>query len=105
MDSFVASAASVAGRSEVPRQLLEPMPRQLELVEEVNERERRRQRELAGQLVAPVEAVFDLLEQSSDNSPERPGHRKGASIPGVVVWFKADRSLGLTLSLPLARPR
>jgi hypothetical protein len=63
MDSFVASAASVAGRSEVPRQLLEPMPRQLELVEEVIERERRLQRELAGQLVAPVEAVFDLLEQ------------------------------------------
>jgi hypothetical protein len=62
MDSFVASA-SVAGRSEVPRQLLEPMPRQLELVEEVIESERRLQRELAGQLVAPVEAVFDLLEQ------------------------------------------
>jgi hypothetical protein len=40
------------------------MPRQLELVEEVIERERRLQRELAGQLIAPVEAVFDLLEQS-----------------------------------------
>jgi hypothetical protein len=63
MDSLVASAASVAGRYEVPRQLLEPMPRQLELVEEVIERERRLQRELAGQRVAPVEAVFDLLEQ------------------------------------------
>jgi hypothetical protein len=39
------------------------MPRQLGLVEEVIERELRLQRELAGQLVAPVEAVFDLLEQ------------------------------------------
>jgi hypothetical protein len=56
MDSFIASAASVAGRSEVPRQLLEPMPRRLELIEEVIERERRLQRELAGQLVAHVES-------------------------------------------------
>jgi hypothetical protein len=47
--------ASVAAGSEVPRQLLEPMPRQPELAEEVIERERRLQRELAGQLVAPVE--------------------------------------------------
>jgi hypothetical protein len=64
MDSLVASAASLAGRSEVPRQLLEPMQRQLELVQEVIERERRLQRELTGRLVAPVDAVFDLLEES-----------------------------------------
>jgi hypothetical protein len=64
MDSLVASAASVAGRSELPRQLLEPMQRQLELVQEVIERERRLQRELTGRLVAPVDAVFDLLEES-----------------------------------------
>jgi hypothetical protein len=64
MDSLVASAASVAGRSELPGQLLEPMQRQLELVQEVIERERRLQRELTGRLVAPVDAVFDLLEES-----------------------------------------
>jgi hypothetical protein len=64
MDSVVASAASVAGRSELPRQLLEPMQRQLELVQEVIERERRLQSELVGHLVAPVDAVFDLLEES-----------------------------------------
>ena len=64
MDSVLAAAASVAGRSEVPRQLLEPMQRQLELVQELIERERRLQRELAGLLVAPVDAVFDLLEES-----------------------------------------
>jgi hypothetical protein len=63
MDSFVASAASFAGRSEFPRQLLEPMQRPLGLVEEVIQRELRLQRELVGQVVAPVEAVFDLLEQ------------------------------------------
>jgi hypothetical protein len=64
MDSLVASAASVAGRAELPKQLIEPMRRQLELLQEVIEREQRLQRELVGQLVAPVDAVFDLLEES-----------------------------------------
>ena len=64
MDSVVASATSVAGRADLPRQLVEPMQRQLELVQEVIERERRLQRELTGRLVAPVDAVFDLLEES-----------------------------------------
>ena len=64
MDAVVASAASVGGRAELPRQLLEPMQRQLELVQEVIERERRLQKELAGRVFAPVDALFDLLEQS-----------------------------------------
>ena len=64
MDSVVASAVSVGGRTELPRQLLEPMQRQLELVQEVIERERRLQKQLAGQLLAPVDAVFDLLQES-----------------------------------------
>jgi hypothetical protein len=65
MESVVASAGSVAGRAELPRQLLEPMERQLELVQEVIERERRLQREVIGRIVAPVDAVFDLLEESA----------------------------------------
>ena len=64
MDSMVSSAASVAGRSELPRQLLEPMQRQLELVQEIIERERRLQRELTGRVLAPLDAVFDLLEET-----------------------------------------
>jgi hypothetical protein len=64
MDSVVDSAASVAGRAELPRQLIEPMQRQLELVQEVVERERALQREVVGRLVAPMDAVFDLLEES-----------------------------------------
>jgi len=66
MDSVVASAASVGGRADPPRQLVEPMQRQLELFQEVIERERRLQRELTGRLVAPVDAVFDLLEESGN---------------------------------------
>lgn len=62
MDSVVASAASTAGGA-VPRPLLEAMQRQADLVQELIERERNRQKQLAAGLVAPVDAVFDLLEQ------------------------------------------
>ena len=64
MDSLVASAASVGSRAEIPRQLLEPMQKQVELLQDVVERERRIQRQLAGRVLAPVDAIFDLVEQS-----------------------------------------
>ena len=63
MESLAASATSVGGEA-IPRQLLEPMQRQLELMQELIERERRMQRQLAAQLFAPADAVFDLLEES-----------------------------------------
>jgi hypothetical protein len=56
--------ASLSNRTELPRQLLEPMQRQLELVQEIVERERALQREVASRLLAPVDAVFDLLAES-----------------------------------------
>lgn len=65
MESLVSSAASVAGHAELPRQLVEPMQRQLELLQQVVERERRLQREVAGRLAAPFDAVFDLLAESA----------------------------------------
>jgi hypothetical protein len=64
MDSVVASAAAVGGRADISRQLGEAMQRQLDLVQEVIERERRLQKQVAGHLLAPVDAVFDLLEES-----------------------------------------
>lgn len=64
MDSVVASATSVGGATGIPRQLLEPMQRQLELVQQLIERQQRMQKELAGRLLAPADAIFDLLEQS-----------------------------------------
>ena len=66
MQSMLSSAASLAGRAEVPAQLLKPMERQLELVQEIVERERRLQREVLTRAFAPFDAVFDLLEQSAD---------------------------------------
>lgn len=62
MNSLMSSATG--GRVELPRQLVEPMQRQLELLQEVVERERNLQRQIASRLLAPADAVFDLLEQS-----------------------------------------
>ena len=64
-DAIVASAASVTGHaSDLPRQLLEQSQRQLELVERIVERERRWQRDFADRMLAPLDATFDLFEQS-----------------------------------------
>jgi hypothetical protein len=64
MDAVIASASSAAGRRDLPGELLGSMQRQLELLQEVVDRERRLQGELAGRLLGPVDAVFDLLEQT-----------------------------------------
>jgi hypothetical protein len=64
MHSVVNAAGSVTARSEIPRQMLQPMQRQLELVQDLIDRERRLQKELTSRLVAPVDAIFDMLEQS-----------------------------------------
>ena len=64
MDSVVASASSVGSATGIPRQLLDPMQRQLELVQELIEREQRLQKQLTGRVFAPFDAIFDLLEQS-----------------------------------------
>lgn len=64
MDAMVHAVESVAGRPEVPRQIVEPMQRQLELVQDLLERERRLQAEVAERLLAPTNLAFDLLAQS-----------------------------------------
>src|SRR3954471_10304695 len=51
-------------QSAIPKQLLGPLQRQADLLQDVLERERRLQRELLGRAFAPFDAVFDLLEQS-----------------------------------------
>jgi hypothetical protein len=63
--AVIDTAASLAGRSDLPQRVLEPLERQLALVQEAIERERALQKEIVGRLVAPVDAVFDLLEQSA----------------------------------------
>ena len=51
--------------SVIPKQLLAPLKRQTELIQDVLERERKLQREVLGYVFAPLDAVFDLLEQSA----------------------------------------
>lgn len=60
MQAVLAAAASATGRAELPRHLLAPLQKQAELVQEVLERER----DLMTRAFAPVDAVFDVLEQS-----------------------------------------
>jgi hypothetical protein len=66
MDSVVTSAASAAGRPELPRELLGAMQSQLALMQRVVDRERLAGSELTARILAPVDAVFDLLEESGE---------------------------------------
>lgn len=64
-ETVVASAASVAERRELPRDLLRVVRDQAALVQGVLEREQTLQRLIGSRVIEPVEAGFDLLEQSA----------------------------------------
>ena len=64
MESVISSASSAAGRGDLPRDLLNATQRQIEMVQEMFERERRLQAEVTGRVLAPIDAVFDLLEET-----------------------------------------
>ncbi len=63
VESLLGSAASVP-RSELAREVLRASQRQVELVQEAIERERALQGDLAGRLFGPLDALFDLLEET-----------------------------------------
>jgi hypothetical protein len=65
MESVISSAAAAAGRSDLPRDLLRASQRQLELLQEIVDSERRLQGNVIEGLLAPAQAVFDLLRDSS----------------------------------------
>ncbi len=64
MDGVISSAASRAGSTSLPRDVLRATQRQLELVQELVDRERGVQGEIASRVVAPIDAIFDLLEET-----------------------------------------
>ena len=64
LETLISAAASAAPHTELPQELLESSMHQLELMQKLFERERRLQGELAGRLLVPVDAVFDLLEDT-----------------------------------------
>lgn len=61
-----AATGSLGGHVAAPHELLETMRRQLELVQELINRERRLQSQAADQLLAPIDAAFNLLEASGE---------------------------------------
>src|SRR3954452_7217063 len=63
-ESLVNVATSAAGRAPIPQDLLRLSQRQIELLGEVIERERGLQGELASRVTAPLDAMFDLLEET-----------------------------------------
>ena len=64
MQSITSAARGTAGPADLPNALSAPMQRQLELLQEVVERERNLQAQLAGHLLDPIDAVLHLLEES-----------------------------------------
>ena len=65
MQSLSEAVSSAARSSDVTRQVMAPMQRQAELFKEVVERERALQARLVQGAFAPLDAIFDLLEESS----------------------------------------
>jgi hypothetical protein len=64
MESIVSSAAAAAGRTEIAGDVVRASQRQLEMLQELVDAQQRLQGNVLGGLLAPVEAVFDLLQES-----------------------------------------
>jgi hypothetical protein len=65
IDALLASAASLGG-AELSRDLLKLSRHQIELMQEIVERERRLQGELTQRFTAPLDAIFDLLTEAAE---------------------------------------
>ena len=84
-----------AMQSVIPRQLLGPLKRQTELIQDVLERERRVQREVLGYVFAPLDAVLDLLEQSGATARQQAEALEQAAqaLEQTAVLMKAQAEL------------
>ena len=79
----------------IPKQLLGPLKRQTDLIGDVLERERKLQREVLGRVFAPVDAVFDLLEQSGATIRQQAEALEQAAraLEDTAVLMKAQAEL------------
>ena len=59
------SVGSVAGQSDIVKQLVGPMQKQAELVEQALRRQFEFEREMAGRLLAPVNVLIDAMDQTA----------------------------------------
>jgi methyl-accepting chemotaxis protein len=71
MQSVISAVGSAAGRSDAARQMLAPMERQVELLEQALEHQQKIQRDLVDRAFKPVDAMFDLLERSGSMMHEQ----------------------------------
>ncbi len=60
LDAAIGSANAVAARTDLPKDVVKATQRQLELVQEIVGRERI----LAARILGPIDAIFDLLEET-----------------------------------------
>jgi hypothetical protein len=81
--------------SVIPKQLLGPLKRQTDLIGDVLERERKLQREVLGHVFAPLDAVFDLLEQSGATIRQQAEALEQAAraLEDTAVLMKAQAEL------------
>ena len=77
------------------RPLLAPMQRQLDLVQDLLERERRLQRELVSRLLGPADTVFDLLQQSAEALQQQAAalEEAGRALEQTATLMKAQAEL------------
>ncbi len=85
-----------AMQSAIPRQLVGPLKRQTELLQDVLERERRLQRNVLGRVFGPFDALLDLLEQSGATvrqQAEALESRQAQALEQTAVLMKAQAEL------------
>ncbi|MGZ4277530.1 MAG: hypothetical protein ACXVFK_12530 [Solirubrobacteraceae bacterium] len=76
-------------------QLTEPLRREIALAQELLERERKLQHEVTGQLVAPVDAVFDLLQETGSMLERQAAalEAAGAALSETAALVKGQAAL------------
>ena len=81
--------------SVIPKQLLGPLKRQTDLIGDVLERERRLQREVLGYVFAPIDGIFDLLEQSAATIRQQAEaiEQAARALEDTAVLMKAQAEL------------
>jgi hypothetical protein len=93
-DAMIRAVPDLGGH-DLLRPLLAPMQRQLDLIQDLLERERRVQRDVVSRLLGPADAIFDLLEQSGEALRQQAEalEEAGRALEQTAVLVKAQAEL------------